>query len=125
MKQPTLQRKQRGFSLLEIMVSLVIGLVVVGAVLVSYIASGKAGKQQSAYAEMNENAQIALGILSRDLLLAGYANPTSLVTSGSPPVTSFGKTYSVKSKDDVEKFIEDIRQSLMQQLDEDTIIKLS
>ncbi|MGO5050909.1 BREX system P-loop protein BrxC [Lachnospiraceae bacterium LCP25S3_G4] len=38
---------------------------------------------------------------------------------------TFGKTYSVKSKDDVEKFIEDIRQSLMQQLDEDTIIKLS
>lgn len=92
MKQSTLQRRQRGFSLLEIMVSLVIGLVVVGAVLVSYMASGKAGKQQAAYAEMNENAQIALGILSRDLLLAGYASPTGLVTVGT--VTTFGKTYA-------------------------------
>ncbi len=81
--------------MLEVMVSLVIGLVVVGAVLVSYMSSGKAGKQQMAYSEMNENAQIALGILSRDLLLAGYSHPTGLVTSaGVPPVTTFTKNFS-------------------------------
>jgi len=73
-----LRSRVRGVSLVEVMVSLVIGLVVVGAVLVSYIASGKSGAQQAAYAEMNENAQLGLGLLSRDLLLAGYAQPTGL-----------------------------------------------
>lgn len=95
MKQSTRQRAQGGFSLLEVMVSLVIGLVVVGAVLVSYMASGKAGKQQVAYAEMNENAQIALGILSRDLLLAGYSNPTGINASAAvPPVKTFSKNFA-------------------------------
>jgi type IV pilus assembly protein PilW len=76
MKKNAFKSRMRGLSLVEVMISLVIGLVVVGAVLVTYLASGKTGKQQAAYAEMNENAQIAMGILSRDLLLAGYAQPT-------------------------------------------------
>jgi type IV pilus assembly protein PilW len=81
---------QRGFSLVEILVSLVIGLVVVGAVLISYIGSGQTGRLQAAYAQMNEDAQIGLHILSRDLLLAGYAQPTSLDVLTS----KFGRTYS-------------------------------
>ena len=38
-------RRMQGLSLVEVMVSLVIGLVVVGAVLVSYIAAGATGRQ--------------------------------------------------------------------------------
>ena len=87
MKHSALRSRVRGVSLVEVMVSLVIGLVVVGAVLVSYMASGKSGAQQAAYAEMNENAQLGLGLLSRDLLLAGYAQPTGYqMTAGAPPV---------------------------------------
>lgn len=78
MKHSALRSHVRGVSLVEVMVSLVIGLVVVGAVMVSYMASGKSSRQQAAYAEMNENAQLGLGILSRDLQLAGYAQPTGL-----------------------------------------------
>ncbi len=81
---------QRGLSIIEVLVSLVIGLVVVGAVLLSYITSGQTNRLQAAYSQMNEEAQIGLGILSRDLLLAGYARPT-----GWDPVTfKFGRTYS-------------------------------
>ncbi len=81
---------QRGLSIIEVLVSLVIGLVVVGAVLLSYITSGQTNRLQAAYSQMNEDAQIGLGILSRDLLLAGYARPT-----GWDPVTfKFGRTYS-------------------------------
>ena len=90
MKQLALPSRARGLSLVEMMVSLVIGLVVVGAVLSSYIASGKSNRFQAAYAEMNENAQIGLGILARDLLLAGYAQPTG-INAGS---TAFTRTYS-------------------------------
>lgn len=76
--------------MVEVMVTLVIGIVVVGAVLVSLISSGKAGRQQLAYAEMSENAQVAAGIIGRDLLLAGYALPTGLAAGAS----TFNRNYS-------------------------------
>jgi type IV pilus assembly protein PilW len=72
------------------MVSMAIGVVVVAAVLVTYIASRKTGRQQVAYSEMNENAQMALGLISRDLLLAGYAQPSGYNTT----TDIFTKTYS-------------------------------
>lgn len=99
MKHSALRSRVRGVSLVEVMVSLVIGLVVVGAVLVSYMASGKSSAQQAAYAEMNENAQLGLGLLSRDLLLAGYAQPTGFETVAPPPAApvftgNLARTYS-------------------------------
>lgn len=84
--------QMRGFSLIELMVSLAIGLVVVGAVLVSYIASGQTNKRQAAYAEMNENAQLAVSIIQHDLLLAGYAQALGTVTVAG--VTTFNRTFS-------------------------------
>ncbi|WP_188709082.1 PilW family protein [Polaromonas eurypsychrophila] len=84
----------RGVSLIEVMISMVIGIVVVGAVLISYIGSGQTNKRQAAYGEMNENAQIALSILRSDLLLAGYAQSTSVVNTGG--VKTLGKTFSTK-----------------------------
>jgi type IV pilus assembly protein PilW len=85
---------QRGISLIELMISLVIGLVVVGAVLVSIIGSSKSGRFESAYEQMNEDAQIGLSILSRDIQMAGYSEPTALVNTGTVPapvyVLNFG-----------------------------------
>lgn len=86
--------RMRGMTLVEVMVSLVIGMVVVGAVLVSYLASGKTSRQQAAYAEMHENAQMAMTLLSRDLLLAGYAQVTGIPVVVAPAVTTFTRTYS-------------------------------
>lgn len=85
-----LRLRQRGLSLVEVMISMVIGLVVVGAVLISYIAAIQTNKLQAAYAQMNEDAQIGLYILSRDLLLAGYAKPVGV----DPTTSKFGKTFS-------------------------------
>lgn len=81
MKPVSMPSRVRGFSLVEVLISLVIGLVVVGAVMVSIIGSGKAGRYQAAYAQMNEDAQIGLSILSRDLQMAGYSQPTGLVNT--------------------------------------------
>ena len=70
---------EKGLSLIELMISLVIGLVVVGAVIVSIIGSSVTGRYQSAFGQMNEDAQIALGILKREIELAGYSQPTGLI----------------------------------------------
>lgn len=101
MKSVSSRYRARGVSLVEIMISLVIGLVVVGAVLLSIIGSNSAGKYQAAYAQMNEDAQIALSIISRDLQMAGYAQPTALSTTGGATTTVsltnniFGTTTAV------------------------------
>jgi type IV pilus assembly protein PilW len=67
-----------GFALIEIMVALVIGLMVVGAVLTTYLGNGQTGRLQSATAQMDEDAQIGLRILTRDLMMAGYGAPISV-----------------------------------------------
>jgi type IV pilus assembly protein PilW len=86
MKAMSKRSRNRGISLIEILISLVIGLVIVGAVLISMIGSGKAGRYQAAYTQMNEDAQIALSMLSRELQQAGYSSPTGL--SAVSPATS-------------------------------------
>jgi type IV pilus assembly protein PilW len=79
------------------MISLVIGLVVVGAVLVSFLGSGQTGRVQAAYGQMNEDAQIALNIMARDIQLAGYAQPVGSVTDPITNVTTLTKTFSGRS----------------------------
>lgn len=81
MKQLQPPRRSAGFSLVEVMVALAIGMVVIAAVLVSYLGSSQAGREQAAYAELNENAQLAFDILARDLLMAGYSMPTGVDSS--------------------------------------------
>ncbi|MGJ4749083.1 PilW family protein, partial [Leptospira sp. SA-E8] len=49
-------------------------------VLAGYVATGRSSRMQLAYAEMNENAQIGLTLLARDLQMAGYARPTGVVS---------------------------------------------
>ena len=88
-------RRVKGLTLLEIMISMAIGLVVVGAVMVSYIGSGKAGRYQSALSQMNQDAQIALSILSREIQMAGYSAPFSLTDISGGGTPNFVITYNL------------------------------
>jgi len=81
-------RLQRGISLIEIMVSLVIGLFVVGAVMLNYLGSGATGKQASQTAQMTEDAQIAFAQMSRDIQMAGYTEVSNILSSGVPGATA-------------------------------------
>lgn len=95
MKKFPSRRQISGLSLVEVMVSMVIGIVVVAAVLVSYVSSGKTSKQQAAFAEMHENAQMALTLVSRDLMLAGYAQVSGVSAPVAPATTTtFTRTFS-------------------------------
>jgi type IV pilus assembly protein PilW len=77
MKTALSLRRVRGVSLIELLVSIAIGLVVVAAVLVSFVDSGKAGRYQAALGQMNQDAQVALNMLSREIQLAGYVSPNN------------------------------------------------
>lgn len=64
--------KQRGMSLVELMVALVTGLTLSGAVVLIYANSKHAFSVQDATAKIQENGRFALHILKQDVRMAGY-----------------------------------------------------
>lgn len=68
------KRSAQGFSLIELMISITIGLVVVVAAMSAYLGSSDASKVSEAQSRMNEDAQAALNLLTEQIRLAG-ANP--------------------------------------------------
>lgn len=72
---------QSGFSLIELMVSLTIGLVVVVAALSAYIGASSATKMVNAQSVMNEDGQNVLAILAQHIRMAGYTSKNTPVNS--------------------------------------------
>jgi len=64
------RRLGRGFSLIELMVSLTIGLVISVAAISAYLGAASATKVSDAQSRMNEDAQAALTLLSQQLRMA-------------------------------------------------------
>ena len=67
-------RNLSGFSLIELMVSLAIGLLISAAAFSAYLGAASANKMAEAQGRMNEDAQAALTILTQQLRMAG-SNP--------------------------------------------------
>jgi type IV pilus assembly protein PilW len=67
----TLQRNA-GYSLVELMVSLVLGLVIMAAVLSVYVGMGQSVRTEDALSRVQENARFALEKLSVDVRQAGF-----------------------------------------------------
>ena len=73
--------KQRGVTIIELMISIVIGLALVSVLLGVFSGSSGANRLSDAQAQMNEDAQYALQLLAKQIRLAGYsASPTTAVT---------------------------------------------
>ncbi len=67
-------RCQRGLSLIELMVALVMtGVLLVGTITV-FSASSSAGRSQNVVAGLNDSGRFAIDTLARDLRMAGYRN---------------------------------------------------
>jgi type IV pilus assembly protein PilW len=97
----SLNQHQRGLSLVELMVSLTIGLILMVAVVTAYLGSAGASRMAEAQGRMNEDGQAALTILTQQLRMAG-ANPLQIgYTSSQPnsllasnPVYGAGTSYA-------------------------------
>ena len=94
------RHRNRGLSLIELMVSLVIGLVLMIAVVSAYLGSSGATRMAEAQARMNEDAQAALTVLTQQLRMAGNNPKQAYYTSGAPrnPVYD-NTTYIVRGCD--------------------------
>ncbi|OGT19336.1 MAG: hypothetical protein A2V90_04310 [Gammaproteobacteria bacterium RBG_16_57_12] len=62
----------RGFSLVELMVALTIGLIILSAVSMLFVSSKKTYTTQDSLARLQENARFAMQFIVKDLRLAGY-----------------------------------------------------
>lgn len=99
MKAARLARGMRGVTLIELLISLVIGMVVVAAVIVSFVDSGKVSRYQATLGQMNQDAQVALNLLSREVQLAGYVSPVQSLGSTPPLFGCDGTVGSVPFTD--------------------------
>jgi type IV pilus assembly protein PilW len=80
--RPPVKHSERGLSLVEILISMVIGLVVIGAVLPAYLTSGTGQNSNAALSQISEDATLALNLIRKQVSLAGYSRPIALSNKG-------------------------------------------
>ena len=69
-----MRQKQSGFTLAEVLVAIVIGVISIAAAFSSYSYFGKAHKSVSQKSAINSSAREALAVITRDLRNAGYVD---------------------------------------------------
>jgi type IV pilus assembly protein PilW len=75
-------RHQQGVSLVELMVSILIGGLVVGALMATYLSTTLGARRQQALSGLADDAQLALALMRRDIQLAGSIEPDGLQPGG-------------------------------------------
>ncbi len=68
-------RRRAGFTLIETMVALAIGLAVVGALIAAYVASSQSGRHNDAMVQITEDATLALSVMRQQVAQAGFSVP--------------------------------------------------
>lgn len=79
-------RAQRGLSLIELMVALLITMVLLVGVITVFSSSSKAGRTQMVVASLNDSGRFAVDTLARDLRMAGYRDTDWMLGAMTDPV---------------------------------------
>jgi len=96
MKAP-LKSRQAGFTLVELMVTLVVAFLVIAAVYASFKVQQQNEKAQQQVSQIQQNLRAAMDIMSRDFVVAGY-DPSNTGDYG--PITGYNfdsKTFNTNS----------------------------
>lgn len=72
-------RNQKGFTLIEVMVGMLIGLVVVIAAFATLTMTQKSLRVNEQVVDMQQNVRMAMVLLSRDVKLAGFGSPGTAI----------------------------------------------
>ena len=71
-RRPCMMRRQAGFGLVELMVSMLIGLVIIGALVTLFVNTSGNNRELARANSMIENGRFAIKVLEDDLVHAGY-----------------------------------------------------
>ena len=85
-------RRQRGLTLLELMVSITIGLVILLALGTLYLGTTSTNRQMTSVSRMSEDAAIAFNLVGENLRMSGYSTPRYKVLPGQALVGGVAKT---------------------------------
>lgn len=80
------RRRQRGLSLVELMVGMVLGLLLAGAVLQVYLSTKMTFNSQDQKSALEESGRYALEVVARDVRMAGLTGCSSRFMPGAPPL---------------------------------------
>ncbi len=72
----TVETREKGFSLIELMVAMVVTLIISGAVFQLVTAGQSAFRKEPAVADRQQNIRMAMDIVTQDLFSAGYGMPS-------------------------------------------------
>lgn len=92
MSMSTPMNRQRGFSLIELMVSFLIGLIVIGGAVSLFVSNRQTSRTTENLSRMQENSRIAFEMMSRDIREAA-GNPCSKLTPVANVITNSATTW--------------------------------
>ena len=87
--QPDTRRstEQVGFTLIELMIGMALGLIVVAAAFTVLTTTSKALRANEQVVDTQQNLRMAMELLTRDIKLAGFGNPGVAVGNCSTPLS--------------------------------------
>lgn len=88
MKMPTFQSNNRGFTVVELMVAMVVGLMVTGVAVAVFVGSAKTYRLANTNADLIETGRMALDAIERDLRMAGFRGCNSNNVGGTSPLNN-------------------------------------
>lgn len=80
-------KSSHGFTLIEILIAMAIGLVILGALYGVFTMQNKTLSNQEQIVEMQQNARAAMDLLTREISMAGY-NPKNISDTTSPRISA-------------------------------------
>lgn len=80
---------QGGFTLIEMMVALAIGLAVIGALIGAWVASFQSGRHSDAMVQITEDATLALNVMRQQVAQAGFSQPHGVGDGGNLVLHAF------------------------------------
>jgi len=83
------RRPAAGFTLVEAMVALAIGLAVVDALIAAGLAASASGRRSDALAQVTEDAALALAVMRQQVAQAGFAQPHGAGAAGGLALHAF------------------------------------
>ena len=82
------RRHERGLTLIELMIALVIGLLIVAAVSVLFAGSSRSRREVELSADVNENGRYAIDVLNRELSQTGFYGSLVSPTAAPTPINT-------------------------------------
>lgn len=82
--KPSFSGRQKGFSIIELMVALAINMVIVTAAAYLYLGTSQSKKELDQARDLNDNGQYALDLIGRDIVNAGFYPTINLGANNIP-----------------------------------------